>query len=98
MIARSRGAVGAQESPVGLIPFDGDLDLNGVNVSKRAWEQLFEQSPGDWTAELEDQAKFFGVFGERLPRELREEHEALKGRVAVLETVKRVAGDVLLHT
>jgi GTP-dependent phosphoenolpyruvate carboxykinase len=42
-------------------------------------------NPEDWENEMEDSKLFFGQFGERLPRQIHEEHEKLAlrfGRVA----------------
>jgi GTP-dependent phosphoenolpyruvate carboxykinase len=36
----------------------------------------------DWLREAEDQAEFLAKFGDRLPPEIRKQHEALKGRLS----------------
>jgi GTP-dependent phosphoenolpyruvate carboxykinase len=42
--------------------------------------ELLRVNTEDWEAELEDSKQFFGKFGERLPRQIREEHEKLSRR------------------
>jgi GTP-dependent phosphoenolpyruvate carboxykinase len=43
-------------------------------------DELLRVNPGDWAPEMEDSKQFFDKFGERLPREIREEHEKLARR------------------
>jgi GTP-dependent phosphoenolpyruvate carboxykinase len=37
-------------------------------------------NPEDWENEMEDSKQFFGKFGDRLPRQIREEHQKLAQR------------------
>jgi len=41
----------------------------------------------DWETEMEDSKQFFRKFGERLPRQIREEHEKLSRRFQRVVTV-----------
>jgi phosphoenolpyruvate carboxykinase (GTP) len=52
-------------------------------------DELLQVDPEDWEQELVDSKEFFQKFGERLPREIREEHEKLSGRLESAAGVAR---------
>lgn len=82
ILARCRGEVGAEETPIGRVPPRGALDLTGLDLSEGTMDALFEVNAEDWRAELEDHKEFFKIFGDRLAPEIWQEHEALKERLA----------------
>ena len=86
ILERVEGRGAAQETPVGYVPTRNGLTLDGLNISADAVEQLLRVNPEDWEDDLGDSKEFFQKFGDRLPRELREEHEKLSRRL------DRVAG------
>jgi phosphoenolpyruvate carboxykinase (GTP) len=81
ILERVEGRGSAQETPIGYVPARGGLTLDGLKISPDAIEELLRVNPDDWQAELEDTRQFFDKFGTRLPREMREEHERLAGRL-----------------
>jgi phosphoenolpyruvate carboxykinase (GTP) len=85
ILERVEGRGGAEETPIGHIPAKNGLTLDGMKISNEALNELLRVNPGEWEPELEDSKQFFDKFGERLPRQIREEHEKLArrfGRVA----------------
>jgi phosphoenolpyruvate carboxykinase (GTP) len=80
IIQRAKGgsSIKAQETPIGFIPYEKDLDLSGLNISKENFQKLFTVDPQDWRAELEDAQKFLESFGSRLPAEIWGEFNKLK--------------------
>jgi len=56
------------------------LTLDGLKISDESLKELLSVNSEDWDAELEDSKQFFAKFGQRLPREIREEHEKLARR------------------
>jgi phosphoenolpyruvate carboxykinase (GTP) len=81
ILERVQGRGSAQETPIGYVPARSGLTLDGLKISPAAIEELLRVNPDDWQAELEDTRQFFDKFGTRLPREMREEHERLAGRL-----------------
>ena len=75
---KGRGA--AQETPIGYVPARNGLTLDGLKISRESLDELLRVNPEDWEAEMEDSKEFLGKFGERLPRQIREEHEKLARR------------------
>jgi len=80
ILERVEGGGAAQETPIGYVPAKNGLTLEGLQISNEAVNELLLVNPGDWEPELEDSKQFFGKFGERLPRPIREEHERLSRR------------------
>jgi phosphoenolpyruvate carboxykinase (GTP) len=75
IIERCEGRVGAVEEPIGFLPKLGDIDLRGLDVSSDALAQLLAVDTEQWRKELTSLGEYFAEFGERLPGELRAEHD-----------------------
>jgi phosphoenolpyruvate carboxykinase (GTP) len=75
IIDRCSGKVDAVETPIGFLPKPSDIDLKGLDVSKSTIEQLLAVDPEQWRKEMASIGEYFGEFGERLPAELKDEHQ-----------------------
>jgi phosphoenolpyruvate carboxykinase (GTP) len=81
MCQRVDGKVGATETPIGLMPKDGDLDLAGLDLPAENLRELMHIDLAAWKAEIPDIEKHFATFGNRLPERLRKQLEELKKRL-----------------
>ncbi len=81
MCDRVDGKVGAKETPIGLMPEDGGLDLSGLSVPKEDMEELLAVDPKMWLAELPDIEAYFEQFGKHLPDRLRVQLVGLRERL-----------------
>jgi phosphoenolpyruvate carboxykinase (GTP) len=81
MCERVDGTVGARETPIGLMPRDGDLDLSGLDIPAGNMEALMDVDLREWKAEIPDIEKHFAVFGSRLPERLKKQFEEFKKRL-----------------
>lgn len=81
MCRRVDGAVGAKETPIGLMPKDGDMDLSGLEISQENMRELMHVDLAAWKAEIPDIEKHFKTFGNRLPERLRKQLEEFKKRL-----------------
>jgi phosphoenolpyruvate carboxykinase (GTP) len=81
MCERVDGTVGAKETPIGLVPKDGDLDLSGLNISPANMAALMNIDIKEWRAEIPDIEKHFAIFGNRLPERLKKQLEEMKKRL-----------------
>ena len=81
VIDRCRGGTGAVESPIGLLPAKGALDLDGLGLDEAAAEKLFALDVEGWKAALRSQSEFLDRFGARMPDGIRAEHKALEARL-----------------
>jgi phosphoenolpyruvate carboxykinase (GTP) len=81
MLERIEGRAAATETPIGIVPTPDALTLDGLNVTRETMEELLSIDPPAWAKERENSGKFFEKFGDRLPDEIREEHNRLGERL-----------------
>jgi phosphoenolpyruvate carboxykinase (GTP) len=81
MCERVDGKVGAKETPIGLMPKDGDLDLTGLDIPAQNMKELMHVDLKEWKAEIPDIEKHFALFGDRLPEKLRKQFDEFKKRL-----------------
>jgi phosphoenolpyruvate carboxykinase (GTP) len=81
ILERVEGRGEAEETPIGYVPGKKGLTLDGLQISPEALRELFRVDRGDWETDLADSREFFNKFGDRLPQELREEHQRATARI-----------------
>ena len=74
IIGRVKGDAGAVETPVGLLPAEGELSLEGTDLSDADRRALLHVDVEGWRGEFDALAEFLDGFGNRLPQALRDEH------------------------
>jgi phosphoenolpyruvate carboxykinase (GTP) len=72
----------AVETPVGLVPAPGAIDIEGVDVSRVDMEALLRVDRDEWRAEVDAIRAHLAQFGDRLPRRLAEQVDELDRRLA----------------
>ena len=82
IIQRCDGVGEARETPIGFLPRPSALDLEGLELSRATADELLSVDPVQWGGALESQQQFLAKFGERMPREMWDEHHALAKRLA----------------
>ncbi|MBA4247795.1 MAG: phosphoenolpyruvate carboxykinase (GTP) [Microbacterium sp.] len=85
MVGRLDGQLGAIESPIGSLPGDGALNVEGLELDEAALTELFRVDPAGFAAEADDIETFFASFGDRLPPELSRQLALLRGRLATAQ-------------
>jgi phosphoenolpyruvate carboxykinase (GTP) len=78
---RCEGTGEADETPIGLVPAEGALDLDGLDVSAEAMAELLKVEPEAWSAQLPQVHEHFAKFGDDLPQALRDQLEGLEKRL-----------------
>jgi phosphoenolpyruvate carboxykinase (GTP) len=78
---RLEGRAAADETPIGRLPAPGALDLAGLSISAAAEALLLGVDREAWLEEAARIPEFYARFGERLPRELLAQYEALLERL-----------------
>jgi len=81
MLERIEGRAAATETAIGIVPTPDALTLDGLDVTRETMEELLSIDPAAWTKERENSGKFFEKFGDRLPNEIRDEHNRLGERL-----------------
>ncbi len=81
MCDRVEGKVGARETPIGLMPIDGDLTLEGLDISDEDWAELMKVDGELFKGTLADAEKYLSKFGNKLPARITKQLQALKERL-----------------
>jgi phosphoenolpyruvate carboxykinase (GTP) len=81
MLERIEGTAAATETPIGCVPAANAITVDGLNVSRDTMAELLRVEPADWAKEHADIGEFFKKFGDRLPDEIRDEHNRLGERL-----------------
>jgi phosphoenolpyruvate carboxykinase (GTP) len=81
IIDRVNNRVNAKETPIGLVPYLKDIDLEGLNIPEERLEKLFEVNREEWKIETAEIKKFYERFGTRLPEEILDEYKSLIDRL-----------------
>jgi phosphoenolpyruvate carboxykinase (GTP) len=81
IVQRLEGEVGAAESPIGLLPELGDIDISGLSLTPEQMKLLLTVDADIWREEAALIPPAYEKFGERLPGELWGQYEALVSRL-----------------
>lgn len=82
MFERCEGTEEAQETPLGHLPLEGALDVEGLNLSPEALKELFAIDQEAWKKEAAGLRDYFKLFGQHLPEGIRFELDALEKRLS----------------
>ena len=83
IMARVDGQVGAKETPLGYVPTEAGLNVEGLEDVDLT--RLFAIDRDAWLAESDDTEVFFGTFGDRVPDELYGQLETLREKLRFSE-------------
>ncbi len=81
IIERVEGRTEAEATAIGGTPKDGDLYLEGLDLTDDQVAELFAVDPDSWLAEADLTEEYFAKFGDKVPAKLREELDALRARL-----------------
>ena len=79
---RLAGTADAVETLVGLVPVDGGINVEGLDVAPEDMAELLRVDADEWRAEVPSIEEHYAKLGERLPVELRDELNALEKRLS----------------
>jgi phosphoenolpyruvate carboxykinase (GTP) len=81
VLGRLNGEGEVTDTPIGLVPKPGALDLEGLDISAETLEELLAVDVEQLRAQLPQIEEHLDRFGERLPAEVRSQFESLKARL-----------------
>ena len=81
ILDRVDAQTGATDTPLGLVPRDGGIDRDGLDVTDKDWQELFAIDSAAWLEELEGTEEFLSTFGERLPEALPRQLADIRARL-----------------
>lgn len=83
ILDRCEGKVDAQETAIGYVPYAKDINIKGAGVTPETLDKLLYVDKARWSAEAEEIEKYYDDnFGDKLPKEIRENLEVLKENCA----------------
>ncbi|RKY21459.1 MAG: phosphoenolpyruvate carboxykinase (GTP) [Planctomycetota bacterium] len=86
ILKRCADEADAVETPIGLVPAPGTINLDGIDVDEVTLERLLGVDPEAWTSELEGQKEFLEIYGDRMPAEMWSQYKALEDRLSAVST------------
>lgn len=81
ILKRCEETVDADETAIGYVPKPEDINLEGCSVDKETLKGLLNVDTETWKKEAEGIKEFYKKFGDKLPKELNDELEALESRL-----------------
>jgi len=82
MLERVDGQVAAKESPIGLLPLEGALNVDGLDIPDTDLAELFAIDPASWRAEADSTEEFFATFEGRVPAAVQNQLAVLREKLA----------------
>lgn len=82
MCERVEGKLDAVETPIGLMPCEGDLDLSGLDVPAEDMAELMRVDVDAWREEIPMVDEFLAASGDKLPARMSEQLSKFKTRLA----------------
>ncbi len=81
VLKRAFGEADATETPIGFVPKPEDINLEGSGVDEATLRDLLTVDPALWKQEVAGIREFYAKFGDKLPKQLRDELDALEARL-----------------
>ncbi len=81
ILARCAGTVDAVETPIGYVPKAEDIDITDLDITVDTVRDLLDVDVALWKEEAAGIADFYAQIGDRVPKELYDELDALKARL-----------------
>ena len=81
ILERVDAQVSAQDSPLGLLPTEGALNVDGLDLSDEDLAELFAIDRDSWLAEADATEEFFDTFEGRVPAAITAQLETLRARL-----------------
>ena len=81
ILKRCFDEVDARETEIGYLPKVEDINLEGIDVTKDVLADLLSVDRDLWTAEAAGIRDFYKQFGDKLPKSLADELDALEARL-----------------
>ena len=78
---RIEGTAPARKTPLGYVPAVEDLDLEGLTLKEGAMKEILSVDVDEWKEEAKAIRVHFDGYGEKMPKELSEELDALEKRL-----------------
>lgn len=75
------GAGKAEKTAIGYLPAKEAVDTTGLDVSEKDMEELLHVYKDEWLKEVASIREHYANYGEKLPKELMDQLDALEERL-----------------
>ncbi|HUD43571.1 MAG TPA: phosphoenolpyruvate carboxykinase (GTP) [Dokdonella sp.] len=82
ILGRCTGRSEASDTPIGYVPRPGDLNLEGLDLSRSALADLLDVDAAAWLPEVEAIGEYLASFGARMPPRLEAERRRILDALA----------------
>ena len=69
------------DTPIGRLPAEGAIDIEGMNMKPEDLKKLFTVDKDAWFNEVAEMREYYKIFGSRLPKELAAELDKIEARL-----------------
>jgi phosphoenolpyruvate carboxykinase (GTP) len=69
------------DTPIGRLPAEGAIDIEGMNMKPEDLKKLFTVDKDAWLNEVAEMREYYKIFGDRLPKELAAELDKIEERL-----------------
>jgi len=84
IINRIEGISKGQTTPIGIMPAEGEINTEELNLDQNAMQELFKITPEEWQTDILSQNDFFAKIGDSLPSEITQQQRSLKERLGII--------------
>ncbi|MEI2728828.1 MAG: phosphoenolpyruvate carboxykinase (GTP) [Candidatus Nanopelagicales bacterium] len=81
IIERLEGNEEARDTAIGRMPTEGELNVDGLDITPEQLADLFSVDAETWLAEADLTEEYFAQFGDRLPAEMTQQLNNLRDRL-----------------
>ena len=81
IIDRCEGKADADETAIGFVPKAEDIDLTDLDFDVETLKSILAVDKDVWTVEANEIEEHYKKFGDKLPKELREQLDTLKANL-----------------
>ncbi len=81
IIDRCEGKVDAKETAIGYVPYADDLDMTDLDLDRDTLESILKVDRETWLKEADEITEHYKKFGDKLPKELKQQLETLKANL-----------------
>ena len=81
IIERLEGNEEARDTAIGRMPTEGELNVDGLDITPEQLTDLFSVDAETWLAEADLTEEYFAQFGDRLPAEMTQQLNNLRDRL-----------------
>ncbi len=85
MLKRVTGQASGSATPIGTVPAEGELNLDGLAIDDADRKALFAIDPDGWKDEMEAVGDYLDGYGERMPAALKAERQRVADALAAAD-------------